>query len=94
MSIIHELVAANGRFAEEFTFGDVPIHPTKRVAIITCMDARMHPEKFLDLDIGDAHVIRNAGGRMSDDAIRSLIISSPLLGTKDFAVIHHTDCGS
>jgi carbonic anhydrase len=57
------------------------------------MDARLHPEKFLGLSIGDAHVIRNAGGRASDDAIRSLIISSKLLGTREFAVIHHTDCG-
>jgi carbonic anhydrase len=57
------------------------------------MDARLHPEKFLDLEIGDAHVIRNAGGRASDDAIRSLVISTHLLGTREFAVIHHTDCG-
>jgi carbonic anhydrase len=67
--------------------------PARQVAVLTCMDARLHPEKFLGLDIGDAHVIRNAGGRASDDAIRSLIISSNLLGTKEYVVIHHTDCG-
>src|SRR5207244_13609834 len=63
------------------------------VAIVTCMDARIHPEKALGLEIGDAHMIRNAGGRASDDALRSLVISSRLLGTTEFAVIHHTDCG-
>ena len=91
MSIMDELLAANGRFAEGFTLGDVPIHPTKRVAIVTCMDARVHPERFLGLSIGDAHVIRNAGGRVSG-AIRSLIISTHVLGTREFVVIHHTDC--
>src|SRR5438445_788829 len=64
-----------------------------RPAIVTCMDARIHPEKALGLEIGDAHMIRNAGGRASDDALRSLVISSRLLGTTEFAVIHHTDCG-
>ncbi|MCA1692918.1 MAG: beta-class carbonic anhydrase [Acidimicrobiales bacterium] len=83
----------NGTFAESFDQGDLPIPPAKHVAIGACMDARLHPEKFLGLDIGDAHCIRNAGGRASDDAIRSLIISSHLLGNKEFAVIHHTDCG-
>lgn len=67
--------------------------PSTHVAVLTCMDARLHPERFLGLQIGDAHVIRNAGGRASDDAIRSLIISSRLLGTREFLVIHHTDCG-
>ena len=67
--------------------------PARQVAVLTCMDARLHPERFLGLDIGDAHVIRNAGGRASDDAVRSLIISSKLLGTREFVVIHHTDCG-
>ena len=67
--------------------------PARQVAVLTCMDARLHPEKFLGLNIGDAHVIRNAGGRASDDAIRSLIISSHLLGTREYLVIHHTDCG-
>ena len=67
--------------------------PAQRFVVLTCMDARLHPEKFLDMEIGDAHVIRNAGGRASDDALRSLIISSRLLGTQEYAVIHHTDCG-
>jgi carbonic anhydrase len=67
--------------------------PARHAAVLVCMDARLHPEKFLGLSIGDAHVIRNAGGRASDDAIRSLILSSKLLGTREFAVIHHTDCG-
>lgn len=67
--------------------------PARKVAIVACMDARLHPETFLGLEIGDARVIRNAGGRASDDAIHSLIISSNLLGTQEFAVIHHPDCG-
>src|SRR5919198_3850845 len=67
--------------------------PARGIAVLTCMDARLHPAKFLGLDIGDAHVIRNAGGRASPDALRSLIISQRLLGTQEVAVIHHTDCG-
>jgi len=93
MSVIDEMVEANSRFAESFDKGGLPTPPARAVAIVTCMDARLHPEKFLGLEIGDAHVIRNAGGRVSDDALRSLIISSQFLGTKEFAVIHHTDCG-
>lgn len=93
MATIDELLDANRRYASSFTAGETPMPPAKQVAVVTCMDARLHPEAFLDLDIGDAHVIRNAGGRASDDAIRSLIISSKLLGTKEFAIIHHTDCG-
>lgn len=88
-----QLIQANQRYAEEFDRGDLPMPPARHVAVLTCMDARLHPEKFLGLDLGDAHVIRNAGGRASDDALRSLIISSHLLGTKEYAVIHHTDCG-
>src|SRR5947209_14504929 len=93
MGIVADLVSNNERFAAGFDKGDLPMPPGKQVAIVTCMDARLHPETFLGLDIGDAHVIRNAGGRASDDAIRSLIISTHLLGTREFAVIHHTDCG-
>ncbi len=93
MAVIPDLVANNERFAESFTEGDLPMPPAKHVAVVACMDARLHPETFLGLGIGDAHMIRNAGGRASDDAIRSLIISSHLLGTREFAVIHHTDCG-
>ena len=93
MPELNELLEANQRFAEGFERGDLPMPPARRVALLTCMDARLHPERFLGLDIGDAHTIRNAGGRASDDAIRSLIISSKLLGTREFVVIHHTDCG-
>lgn len=93
MAVIDELLAANEHFAASFTQGDLPMPPARGVAVLTCMDARLHPERFLGLAIGDAHVIRNAGGRASDDALRSLIISSRLLGTRAFAVIHHTDCG-
>ena len=93
MSEIQKMLEANRAFAGSFTQGDVPTPPARRVAILTCMDARIHPAKALGLEIGDAHIIRNAGGRASDDAIRSLIISSSLLGTTEFAVIHHTECG-
>jgi carbonic anhydrase len=70
-----------------------PARPAPKAAILTCMDQRLHPERALGLEVGDAHVIRNAGGRASEDALRSLVISSRLLGTTEFAVIHHTDCG-
>ena len=93
MTATDEMLRANERFAQSFTQGDRPSPPARHVAVLTCMDARLHPEAFLGLDIGDAHVIRNAGGRASDDAIRSLIISSHLLGTSEYLVIHHTDCG-
>lgn len=93
MAVVDELVEANQQFAEGFDHGGLPTPPARHVAVLTCMDARLHPERFLGLDIGDAHMIRNAGGRASDDAIRSLVISSRLLGTREFVVIHHTDCG-
>ena len=93
MPIVNELVSANEQFAAAFDKGELPMPPARNLAILACMDARLHPEKFLGLNIGDAHVIRNAGGRASDDAIRSLIISSRLLNTREFVVIHHTDCG-
>ncbi len=93
MPVLNELLEANKRFTTGFEKGDLPMPPARHVAVLTCMDARLHPERFLGLDIGDAHVIRNAGGRASDDAVRSLIISSKLLGTREFVVIHHTDCG-
>ena len=93
MSVLPELLAANERYAAAFTKGDLPMPPARQVSVLACMDARLHPEKFLGLDEGDAHVIRNAGGRASDDALRSLIISYKLLGTREFVVIHHTDCG-
>lgn len=93
MTVTDELLEANQEYAQAFDQGDLPAPPARRVAVLTCMDARLHPETFLGLNLGDAHVIRNAGGRASDDAIRSLIISSRLLGTKEYLVIHHTDCG-
>ena len=93
-SVLDEVLAANARYAA--TFGDkanLPIPPARRFAVLTCMDARLDPAKFAGLAEGDAHVIRNAGGRASDDAIRSLIISYKLLGTREWFVIHHTNCG-
>jgi carbonic anhydrase len=88
-----ELLEANRAFAAEFDKGDLQIPPAKRAAVLTCIDARIDPSTMLGLDVGDAHVIRNAGGRASGDAVRSLLISSWLLGTREFLVIHHTDCG-
>ena len=93
MSVVPELLVANERYAASFAQGDLPSPPARRVAILTCMDARLDPAKFLGLAEGDAHVIRNAGGRASADALRSLIISQQLLGTTEVVVIHHTDCG-
>ncbi len=93
MPVLPELLAENERYAAEFTKGNLLMPPARRVAVLTCMDARLDPAKFLGLSEGDAHVIRNAGGRASEDAIRSLIISYKLLGTREFLVVHHTDCG-
>ena len=92
--ILHEVLEANAVYSAGFGDKDVPaIPPARRFAILTCMDARLDPAKFAGLSEGDAHVIRNAGGRASDDAIRSLVISHKLLGTQEFFVIHHTNCG-
>jgi carbonic anhydrase len=93
MGQLTSVVEANQKFAESFDKGDLEIPPARNIAVLTCIDARIDPAKALGLDIGDAHVIRNAGGRASDDAVRSLLISSWLLGTREFLVIHHTDCG-
>jgi len=93
MSIVHEFRKANDSYASTFEKGHLPMPPARRVAVLTCMDARLHPASFLGLEEGDAHVIRNAGGRASEDAIRSLVISQQLLGTNAVVVIHHTDCG-
>ncbi len=93
MSETPRLLEANKRYAAGFTKGKLPMPPSRHVAVITCMDARLHPEKFLGLQEGEAHMIRNAGGRASDDAIRSLVISQQLLGTNEVVVIHHEDCG-
>lgn len=93
MPVLPELLTANERYAASFTKGSLPMPPARHVAVLTCMDARLDPAKFLGLEEGDAHVVRNAGGRASPDALRSLIISYKLLGTQEFLVIHHTDCG-
>jgi carbonic anhydrase len=93
-NVLKEVLAANQKYASEF--GDrskLPMPPGRRFAILTCMDARLDPAKYAGLSEGDAHVIRNAGGRASDDAIRSLVISYKLLGTQEWFVVHHTNCG-
>lgn len=92
--ILKEVLAANAEYVANFgEKGSLPLPPGRHFAILTCMDARLDPAKYAGLAEGDAHVIRNAGGRASDDAIRSLVISYKLLGTKEWFVIHHTDCG-
>jgi carbonic anhydrase len=93
MTVTDELLIANQRYASSFDKGDLPMPPARRTAVLVCMDARIDPAKALGLEEGDVHVIRNAGGLATDDAIRSLIISYKLLGTREFVVIHHTDCG-
>lgn len=93
-NIVREVLAANARYAADFgKRGELQIPPARRFAILTCMDARLDPAQYAGLREGDAHVIRNAGGRASDDAIRSLVISYKLLGTREWFVIHHTECG-
>jgi len=91
--ILTEVLNANQGYASSFNKGHLPLPPGRHFAILTCMDARLDPAKYAGLSEGDAHVIRNAGGRASDDAIRSLVISYKLLGTREWFVIHHTDCG-
>ena len=93
MSVTDELLQNNARYAEAFDKGDLPILPAKHVAIVACMDARLHVGKLLGLQEGDAHIIRNAGGVVTDDEIRSLAISQRLLGTNEIILIHHTGCG-
>lgn len=92
--VLDEVLTANANYAADFgEKGNLPMPPGRHFAILTCMDARLDPAKYAGLAEGDAHVIRNAGGRASDDAIRSLVISYKLLGTKEWFVVHHTDCG-
>ena len=92
--VLNEVLNANREYSQHFgEKGKLALPPARRFAVLTCMDARLDPAKFAGLSEGDAHVIRNAGGRASDDAIRSLVISYKLLGTREFFVIHHTDCG-
>jgi carbonic anhydrase len=94
MSVLDEVLSANEQYAASFgAKGELALPPARGFAILTCMDARLDPAKYAGLSEGDAHVIRNAGGRVSDDAIRSLVISHKLLGTREWFVIHHTECG-
>src|SRR5947207_90532 len=93
MSVIDELLGNAVAYAEGFDKGSLPLPPARRVAIVACMDARLNPYALLGLRDGDAHVIRNAGGAITDDEIRSLAISQRLLGTQEIMLIHHTDCG-
>jgi carbonic anhydrase len=93
MSATDDLLANNERYAAEFDKRDLPIPPAKKLAVVACMDARLDPARVLGLEEGDAHVIRNAGGVVTDDEIRSLAISQRLLGTEEIMLIHHTDCG-
>jgi carbonic anhydrase len=92
MSEVPQFLKANEQYAASFTKGELPMPPARRVAVVACMDARLDPARVLGLEEGDAHVIRNAGGRAAD-AVRSLVISQQLLGTREVVVVHHTDCG-
>src|SRR3982075_2104574 len=93
MSVTDELLKNNEAYARSFDKGNLPLPPAKKLAVLACMDARLHVNKILGLKEGDAHIIRNAGGVATDDAIRSLTISQRLLGTEEIILIHHTDCG-
>jgi carbonic anhydrase len=93
MSATDDLLRNNEAYAANFDKGDLPMPPGRKVAVVACMDARLDPARALGLEEGDAHVIRNAGGVVTDDAIRSLAISQRLLGTEEIVLIHHTDCG-
>jgi len=94
MSVLNEVISANKKYSESFgEKGKLALPPARKFAILTCMDARLDPAKYAGISEGDAHVIRNAGARASDDAIRSLVISYKLLGTKEWFVIHHSNCG-
>jgi carbonic anhydrase len=93
MSSTDDLLSNAGEYAADFDKGDLPLPPARKVAVLACMDARLVPSRILGLKEGDAHVIRNAGGVVTDDAIRSLAISQRLLGTQEIVLLHHTDCG-
>ena len=93
MSVTDKLLENSKSYAESFDKGDLPLPPAKKVAVVACMDARLVPTRVLGLEEGDAHVIRNAGGVIAEDEIRSLSISQNLLGTEEIILIHHTDCG-
>src|SRR4051794_5640337 len=93
MTVTEDLLINAERYAAGFTKGDLPLPPAKQIAIVACMDARLNPYGLLGLEEGDAHVIRNAGGVITADELRSLAISQRLLGTREIVLIHHTDCG-
>jgi carbonic anhydrase len=93
MTVTDELLENNAKFARNFTMGDLPMPPGKGLAVVACMDARLNVYALLGLAEGQAHVIRNAGGVVSDDVLRSLVISQRLLGTREVILVHHTDCG-
>ncbi len=93
MSVIDNVLSANESYAARFNAANLPMPPARKLAVLACMDARMHLEEILGLKAGDAHIIRNAGGIASVDAVRSLIISHYLLGTQEFMIVNHTDCG-
>jgi carbonic anhydrase len=93
MSATDELLANNESYAASFDLGELPLRPAKKLAVVACMDARLNVHALLGLEVGDAHVIRNAGGVVTEDEIRSLAISQRLLGTEEIVLIHHTDCG-
>ncbi|MBI4513726.1 MAG: carbonic anhydrase [Gemmatimonadetes bacterium] len=93
MSVIDEVLGANETYAKEFRLAELRIPPARKLAIVACMDARLDVEQILGLKPGDAHIIRNAGGIVTEDALRSLLISHYLLGTREWMVINHTDCG-
>jgi carbonic anhydrase len=93
MSVTEEVIQANERYARNFTLGHLPMPPARKLAVVACMDARLTVEQVLGLQTGEAHIIRNAGGIVTEDALRSLVISHHLLGTQEFIIINHTDCG-
>lgn len=93
MTAIDDALASNARYADSFDKGSLPLPPARKLAVVACMDARLDVHRIMGLSEGDAHVIRNAGGVVSDDAIRSIVISQRLLGTREIVLIHHTDCG-
>ena len=93
MSVIDEVLQANDAYAKGFSLGHLPMPPARKLAVVACMDARLTVSQLLGLKSGDAHIIRNAGGIVTEDALRSLIISHHLLGTQEFMIINHTDCG-
>ncbi|RPF25923.1 beta-class carbonic anhydrase [Georgenia muralis] len=93
MSVTDELLTGAAEYATRFDSGDLPLPPARRVAVVACMDARLDPQALLGLSVGDAHVIRNAGGAVTEDVVRSLAISQRLLGTREIVLVHHTDCG-